>query len=218
MAKFNNRKLPDLVWESPNGVEGRTVDEFLILNRYAFYWHYARKHTKDGYKLCAYDTDNFFDVSLSHRFKADTTVPHLIHENDCYIFDRNGNWAVIDKDCLPRVPKSIHISIHGVHNFRSGAVLTLYTMLGIKVGSCEFHFKDGDNTNLRRSNLTVIGDLNYNGIHRVSGDLYKVLVRFDRITKITYFDSASKALEYRNQLESNILYKGVPTVDWYAKE
>ena len=218
MAKFNNRELPDLVWESPNGVEGRTVDEFLILSRYAFYLNYARQSIKGGYRLCVYDVDNFYDLSLSRRFSDGAVVPHLIHGNDCYIFYRSGNWAVIDKDCLYKVPKNIRISKHGVLHYGSGLVPVVYDVLGIKRDSCVFAFKDGDNTNLRRVNLKVLINPTSDGVFKLSSNLYKVIMRFDKITKTAYFDSEAKAIEYRNQLEINILNKGMPTEDWYLKE
>ena len=42
------KELPDLVWESPTGVEGKVVDSYLILSRYKGNFFYARKLMSDG--------------------------------------------------------------------------------------------------------------------------------------------------------------------------
>lgn len=73
------RELPDLVWESPNRVEGKAVDSCLILSRYRDNLFYARKLMSDGsYILRLYDIDNFVEFAVpSHRDWANTQVPLL---------------------------------------------------------------------------------------------------------------------------------------------
>ena len=209
------RELPDLVWESPNRVEGKAVDSCLILSRYRDNLFYARKLMSDGsYILRLYDIDNFVEFAVpSHRDWANTQVPHLISGSSCYIFSRNADFAVIDKLDLPLVPNQIRVSKKGVLSLHNKSSL-VHIILKLTPMSYGIGFKDGDSTNLRRDNLTLLfrGIKSNNGlpvgIKKSKKGSYQVRLTYNGTNVCNTFNSLENAAAYRSELEHNLIYHG----------
>lgn len=209
------KELPDLVWESPTGVEGKVVDSYLILSRYNDNLFYARKLMSDGtYILRLYDIDNLVGLDApSYKDYINAQVPYLISGDSCYIFTRSADFAVIDKSDLHLVPNPIRISKIGVLSSCNSDYL-VHKLLKIRPHSFGIGFKDGDFTNIRRDNLTLLfrgrkgaGNLPV-GIKKSKTGNYQVRITYNGVFVCNTFHSLENAVAYRNELEHNIIYYG----------